>query len=310
MRITEHMNTIWENIDTILVTTRAYYALTVVDDDLIEVPSERLNAFAEKITALKKEITESQSEKAALLAEKRRASADDYDPFENQESDDVEDAETVESDLSITIKEPSICLSDVFKSLFISDGSAEDVRSYEGYWDNWDSKLFLKRIVVPNNTTSKSFYVYVAPCFPIGFLSTNYMIRHEYLNMLFSNLINSNAVLLAHDKDLYKDSDERSITEEDIHNGGNVLKIDSICLEQVFGFQHVNERNRIFSSFIDKLKSLTFDDCTNAIKVIQSDKKNREKFVEIDNYPFNDDGSFKKDGAKKLIDELIDEIII
>lgn len=304
------MNTIWENIDTILVTTRAYYTLTVVDDDLIEVPSDRLNAFAEKITALKKEITESQSEKAALLAEKRRASADDFDPFENQESDDVDDAENVESDSPIIIEGPSICLHDVFKSLFISDGSAEDVRSYEGYWDNWDSKLYLKRIAVHNSAKSKSFNVYVAPCFPIGFLSTNYMIRHEYLNMLFSDLINSNVVLLAHDKDLYKDSDERSITEEDIHNGGNVLNIDKISLEQVFGFQHVNERNRIFSSFIDKLKSLTFDDCTNAINVIQSDKKNREIYVKIDNYPFNDDGSFKKDGAKESIDDLIDEIKI
>ncbi len=310
MKTTEHMNTIWENIDTILVTTRAYYTLTVVDDDLIEVPSDRLNAFAEKITVLKKEITESQSEKAVLLAEKRRGSADDYDPFENQDPEDVDDAENVESDSPITIEAPSIYLPDVFKSLFITDGSAEDVRSYEGYWDNWDSKLYLKRIAVHNSAKSKSFNVYVAPCFPVGFMSANYMIRHEYLNMLFSNLINSNVVLLAHDKDLYKDSDERSITEEDIRNGGNVLKINGVSLEQVFGFQHVNERNRIFSSFIDKLQSLSFDDCANAIKVIQSDKKNREIFVKIDNYPFNDDGSFKKGGAKEAIDELIDKIKI
>ncbi len=294
----------------IFVTTREYYSLSVPADDMIEVTHERMSSFADKINAIRQEIEEAQTLTNDALAENKRASALDFEPFDNptdEELDDLGDAvECNESPKPPT--EVTLSISDTFKHLFMDGGSAEDVRSYKGYWDNWDSKLYLKRIVQKQD--DQSVTVIVAPCFPTDFVSSNYRIRHEYLRMLFGELLSPDVFLIAHDKDLYKDSNERCLTEDDCKNGGNILNGYRIPLGQIFGFQHLNERNHVFSIFVKKLSELTVEDCREAIKVIESDKKNREKYTEIDNYPFSSKGAFKDDGKAEDIRKLIDEIIV
>lgn len=293
---------------TILVTTRKYYDLVVNEDDMIPVDDNRLSIFSSLIEELHKQ---SDFEEKKELEDKGLVSVSDIDfdaSFDDDDEDD--DPEYVKDEKDVNNESKS----DVVKTisdLFENFGSDEDARCYGAFWSTWNSPLFLKRIIkekIVKDKTEGRITVYVAPCFPTMYDTRNIYIRHKFLTILFGELLNNNTFIIAHDKDLYYDSDERNLSLEDCKEGKFVLKEDIVNLDKVFGFQHVNEKGSMFSEFVRKLDMLSYEDCEKAIRILQTDKQNRGKYEKIDKYPFNVDGTFKSNGSAQELSDIINEI--
>jgi len=272
------------NIDTILVTTRLYYSIEVPPKDLVEINSADLISIAHLVQGYKQEKESEQMKKNEDLEKNGRANIDDFDPFE----DDEDDEDVVNEDDSNL---DYVDYNTIIRQLFIEEGSAEDYRSYNGYWEDLNSKLCLKRIIA--SSSGKSIIIYVAPCFPTNYDKMNLSIRHAYLKALFGKLLSSHSLLIAHDKDLYIENEERCLAAKDCISGSQALSEEVIPLCQVFGFQHVSDPNRLYSIFINKLGKLSYEDCLHAIEAIERDMNNRTIFDQIDNFPFGEDGKLK-----------------
>lgn len=284
-------------IDNILVTTRLYYSIEVTPENLVEIDSAGLIRIANLIQDYKHEKEAEQIKKNGELEMNGRANIDDFDPFEDEDDIVNEDNLTIE-ELDYT---------KIIRQLFIEGGSAEDHRSYNGFWDNWNSKLYLKRIIL--NKNANSIVLYIAPCFPTDYYKENLSIRHAYLKALFDKLFSSHSLLIAHDKDLYIENDERCLKIEDCISGSKELSEEVIPLCQVFGFQHVSDPHRLYSVFVNKLGNLSYEDCLNAIETIEHDINNRTIFELIDNYPFSQDGKLNDNGNLESLTNLINSII-
>lgn len=294
---------------TILVTTRKYYDLVVNEDDMIPVDENRMSEFSSLIEEMHKR---SDSEKKKELEDKGQFSVSDID-FDTSIDDDEEeddDPEYINDERDVN-NEPNSDAVKIISDLFENFGSDEDARYYRNFWRTWNPPLFLKRIVkekVDKDKIAGRITVYVAPCFPTMYDSLNINIRHIFLTTLFGELLNNSSFLIAHDKDLYHDSDERHLSLEDCKEGKFVLKEDIVTLDKVFGFQHVNEMGNMYSEFVRKLDMLSYEDCEKAIRLLHTDKQNREKYEKIDKYPFNVDGTFKSNGNAEELSNIINEI--
>ena len=65
----------------------------------------------------------------------------------------------------------------------------------------------------------------------------------------------------------------------------------------------------MYSVFVNKLNQISYEDCGKAIKIVCSDKCNREVYNQIDKYPFCEEGELKPDGNGTELENLIDGII-
>lgn len=240
----------------ILVTTRKYY--DIQSSSLIDISKESLTMIAESLS-LKNDGTTDE---------------DGYDY-------DFEDGEAPQQ-----MQERADCELFAIKELFLNYGSNTDLtKSAREFWSNWDGVLSLKHLVIDN-----MFDIYVAPCFPTTYRSRDLSVRHLYLFALFKDLFGQEAYLLAHDKDLYLNNEERPVTIEDIEMGGNHLP-STIPIENIIGFQHAYDSSKYYKSFILKLTAIvSVEDCNALLAEFAKEHHNRDLLCKIDDIPFDING--------------------